>query len=681
MIHCQRTHAIQLYSVHPLNIAALAAQGGFEAVELCQPYKYSTDDLLTLLQDDSRTEPLELACLGMYVAQTDDPSALGFMGYAAVPGFEKQFREDFQTTLKYAKALNCRNINIFTGIPHYAFIPQAQIARETAPRRDESKAKSTGQSLDEEAVSGGAAPGGESGVVKQNNQSAGSGDAATSGADDEVLPSPTSLAVTEEHPVPCFSLPPPTASGMPNSVRTEIAAAAQAILEGRFYGSKQLISKQLDVTSLVCPVPQRLSKSFNLAQADTLYLGPGITIDCAGVFLKNLSRAVNQANLARLENPTDEGKEITVTAENASYFLDQLATATLFSNLKWALEQIQADPELAGQVSLLLEPVSDVPGYFMDSVHKAIKFIAAFANPAPEGSNYLPVALLFDAYHMQRLHGNLGELLECVLPLVRHIQVASVPRRREPDRGEVNFMYLLKRIDKLGYEGWVGLEYAPTLGKTKVGLKPWFSQYQRKRQSSAGVLFCARGKQGKPYVLLGKSHKRGHEWGLFWGRPDSADPDVAYTAAREATEESLGVVATQDLLYRALQDPKYHFKFPWLGLYVVSLGELGGRERDSLVQAYDRERQKKTLSSCEREMLEIDWFDARDIFASLVLKKKSNLPKLKEFFKRELARGMEELPQFRAFCERGALPIAPLQELVASSSDAISVRNWHSAPP
>jgi hydroxypyruvate isomerase len=50
-----------------------------------------------------------------------------------------------------------------------------------------------------------------------------------------------------------------------------------------------------------------------------------------------------------------------------------------------------------------------------------------------------------------------------------------VPGRHEPGTGEINFEFLLRHIDALGYAGWVGCEYNPR-GDTVQGLtwaKPW----------------------------------------------------------------------------------------------------------------------------------------------------------------------------------------------------------------
>ena len=61
---------------------------------------------------------------------------------------------------------------------------------------------------------------------------------------------------------------------------------------------------------------------------------------------------------------------------------------------------------------------------------------------------------------------------------IGHVQIASVPERNEPDRGEVSYPHLLALLDELGYRGWVGCEYRPA-GGTVEGLG-WFAPYRRR---------------------------------------------------------------------------------------------------------------------------------------------------------------------------------------------------------
>ena len=48
--------------------------------------------------------------------------------------------------------------------------------------------------------------------------------------------------------------------------------------------------------------------------------------------------------------------------------------------------------------------------------------------------------------------------------------------RHEPGTGEINYRYLLRAIDALGYDGWIGCEYKPTT-TTSAGLS-WMDPYR-----------------------------------------------------------------------------------------------------------------------------------------------------------------------------------------------------------
>ena len=69
------------------------------------------------------------------------------------------------------------------------------------------------------------------------------------------------------------------------------------------------------------------------------------------------------------------------------------------------------------------------------------------------------------------MEGNLADTLERHFDVITHIQISGVPGRHEPDdMQEINYRYLLQRIDELGYTGWVGCEYRPRHG-TAEGLE------------------------------------------------------------------------------------------------------------------------------------------------------------------------------------------------------------------
>ncbi len=120
-------------------------------------------------------------------------------------------------------------------------------------------------------------------------------------------------------------------------------------------------------------------------------------------------------------------------------------------------------------IDLVLEPINgrDMPGYFLNSFDAAEQLINELALPN--------LKLQFDLYHRQIMHGDLSMALRRMMPIIGHIQVASVPARNEPDGEELNWPFLFDELDRLGYSGFVGCEYRPR-GATLDGLG-WFKPF------------------------------------------------------------------------------------------------------------------------------------------------------------------------------------------------------------
>lgn len=123
-------------------------------------------------------------------------------------------------------------------------------------------------------------------------------------------------------------------------------------------------------------------------------------------------------------------------------------------------------------IEVLLEPINgrSMPGYFLNDFGVAERTIAELQLPN--------VKLQYDVFHRQIIHGDIVEGLRRLLPIVGHIQIASVPERHEPAGGEVNYPYIFSWLDANGYDGYVGCEYNPAAG-TRNGLG-WFDPYRRK---------------------------------------------------------------------------------------------------------------------------------------------------------------------------------------------------------
>lgn len=146
------------------------------------------------------------------------------------------------------------------------------------------------------------------------------------------------------------------------------------------------------------------------------------------------------------------------------------ARATLIGNLSYAAGKLQA----AG-IGLLLEPVNsrDIPDFFVDRTRAALDIIAA-----TDSSN---IRLQCDIYHAQVMEGDLTRTIESEFDRIGHIQLADNPGRHEPGTGEINYPFLFRRIDDLGYSDWIGCEYKPAT-TTTAGLG-WFAPYRPKKRS------------------------------------------------------------------------------------------------------------------------------------------------------------------------------------------------------
>lgn len=132
---------------------------------------------------------------------------------------------------------------------------------------------------------------------------------------------------------------------------------------------------------------------------------------------------------------------------------------TYLENVRWAAEAARSTP-----IKFTIEAINgrDIPGFFVETQEQALSIVQAVGHDR--------VGMQFDVYHCQVAQGDITRRLEACLPFVDHIQVADPPSRHEPGTGEVGWPYVFRRMDELGYAGWVGCEYRPT-GSTAESLK------------------------------------------------------------------------------------------------------------------------------------------------------------------------------------------------------------------
>ena len=143
---------------------------------------------------------------------------------------------------------------------------------------------------------------------------------------------------------------------------------------------------------------------------------------------------------------------------------DPKAVAAFLKSLAWTTEFFAPHG-----LDVVIEPINprNVPGYFLNDFLFARDLIAELKIPN--------LKLQFDIYHCQIIHGDVTMRLREMMPIIGHIQIASIPSRNEPDGEELNYAFLFGELDRLGYSGFVGCEYNPR-GKTTDGLG-WFKSY------------------------------------------------------------------------------------------------------------------------------------------------------------------------------------------------------------
>ena len=141
---------------------------------------------------------------------------------------------------------------------------------------------------------------------------------------------------------------------------------------------------------------------------------------------------------------------------------DATLRATFVANLKYAAAALKK-----ANLKLLIEPINtyDIPGFYLHRTAQALAILDEVASDAKTDNAFLQ----YDAYHMQRMEGELAATIEKHLARIAHIQIADNPGRHEPGTGEIDHAFLFRHLDRIGYAGYVGCEYKPSTS-TEAGL-------------------------------------------------------------------------------------------------------------------------------------------------------------------------------------------------------------------
>lgn len=107
-------------------------------------------------------------------------------------------------------------------------------------------------------------------------------------------------------------------------------------------------------------------------------------------------------------------------------------------------------------LTLAFEPLNilvDHAGYYLVCADEAFGIEEEVGSPR--------VKVLYDIYHQQISEGFLTRRIVDNIGKIAHFHAAGVPGRKELFRGEIDYAFLMNELDRLGYQGAVGLEYWP----------------------------------------------------------------------------------------------------------------------------------------------------------------------------------------------------------------------------
>ena len=127
-----------------------------------------------------------------------------------------------------------------------------------------------------------------------------------------------------------------------------------------------------------------------------------------------------------------------------------LAMKTFQDNLIYAANRAESHG-----IEVLIEPINriDMPDYFVGNMDVAVEIVKSVNLPN--------VKIMFDCFHIQKVHGELKKYIKQHLDLIGHIQIASYPDRHEPDEGVIDYADFFSFLKQVGYDGYIGAEYNP----------------------------------------------------------------------------------------------------------------------------------------------------------------------------------------------------------------------------
>lgn len=136
------------------------------------------------------------------------------------------------------------------------------------------------------------------------------------------------------------------------------------------------------------------------------------------------------------------------------------------------LKRLAPIAEAAG-VMLVLELLNsrvNHAGYFLDNSEDMAAILRGVGHPAVKG--------LYDIYHAGIMEGDIVENIRTNIDIIGHFHAAGIPGRHELMDGEQNYPFICRQIDATGFDGYMGLEYAPLRPSREslIATREWLKQ-------------------------------------------------------------------------------------------------------------------------------------------------------------------------------------------------------------
>lgn len=107
-------------------------------------------------------------------------------------------------------------------------------------------------------------------------------------------------------------------------------------------------------------------------------------------------------------------------------------------------------------ITLIVEPLNSIDreGYSMPYAGPVFELLRKLNSPH--------IKMLYDIYHQNMMGDFSIEDIKNNIDIIGHFHVADAPGRHEPGTGNVDYVSIIKQINELPYDGYIGLEYRAT---------------------------------------------------------------------------------------------------------------------------------------------------------------------------------------------------------------------------